>query len=79
MLGVAAVPAAQRTGSDDRDRLIAIENDRLAARLQRLGPAMVGMASDLAGARREIASLKRENRRLRALLGQTPSIGAPGL
>jgi hypothetical protein len=44
------------------------ENADLVRRVQRLSPALVGMASDLAGARREGAALKREIRQLRSRL-----------
>ena len=53
----------------------AAESLRDARREQRLGNALAGLARDLADARRQIASLSRENRALRAQierLGQDP-------
>jgi hypothetical protein len=56
-------------GGWDVDGLIA-ENAELADRLRRLGPAFSSMAQDLARARRENAALRRENLRLKMLLGE---------
>ncbi len=55
-----------RWDAGESTRLLA-DNVRLADRLHRLGPAMVGMAHDLAHARRENALLRRENVRLQLL------------
>jgi hypothetical protein len=51
--------------TDEAGRLVA-ENAELVGRVNRLSPVLVGMAQDLAVARRRGAALKRENRRLRS-------------
>lgn len=60
----------------------ALGKDNLAQAVrQRLGPALEGMARDLAATRRELAASRRENERLRARLdAQSPlaSRGSPG-
>jgi hypothetical protein len=43
-----------------------VHNAELVKRLQQLTPVLVGLAQDLASARRVSAALKRENRRLRS-------------
>jgi hypothetical protein len=59
------------TSSSRRDSLIqrAAESLRQSTRAERLGGALVGLARELADARREITLLKRENAALRAQLG----------
>ena len=52
--------------SRDEAGLLVAENAELVGRAKRLSPVLVGMAQDLAVARRESAALKRENRRLRS-------------
>lgn len=54
-------------------RLAADEDPVLSGRAARLGAALTDLAQELAGARREIAMLKRENVALRARLDR----GAP--
>jgi hypothetical protein len=45
---------------------LVVHNAELVKRLQQLTPVLVGLAQDLASARRVSAALKRENRRLRS-------------
>lgn len=73
-----AAPASTRPPlcADRVGRLVA-ENADLVRRVQRLSPALVGMASDLAGARREGAALKREIRQLRSRLTTLEQRTAP--
>jgi cell shape-determining protein MreC len=70
MSGSFDVPAGDtRVDGEDGDGRLLAENASLADRLPRLGRALTSMAHDLAHARRENATLRRENLRLRALLG----------
>jgi DNA repair exonuclease SbcCD ATPase subunit len=58
----------------ESERGLLDENSLLAARLQRIGPALERMARDLAHARRDLAAVTRENAKLRAQLAS----GKPG-
>lgn len=69
---------ATGVGGDSYGRLVA-ENASLAGRLQRLGPALAGLAHDLASARRENAALRRENVRLQALIATSGADGRRAL
>ena len=64
--GLSESLARGRLAYDDAEGDLVAENAQLAERMQRLGPALVSTARDLAQARRENAALKRENRRLLA-------------